>query len=131
MAAQSSTPNLFVLQGNGLQVTYATTSIAGEPTFQFNDGQQDQNFSGDAISVVDSDIGAQVTVTTRKSIDADFTTFTLLVPEIVLTGTEVHFSTIGIITLHHFFASAPNLIKGPHEEYHSYDLQGTASFVMF
>lgn len=131
METQSLPANLFELHGHGLHITYTATSLGGQPQFHYQDGHTDQNFSGDALRVEHSEIGSLVTVTIQKSVDSDFTTFTLVVPEIHLAGKETHFSTLGIVTLHHFLASNPNLITGPLETYHARDLHGTAQFVEF
>ncbi len=125
------TANLFDLAGDGVNITYSTSSFTGKPQFQFNDGQNNQTFTGDEIQVTKSSIGSLVTVTIRKSVDANYTTFTVLLPEINIEGSETQFSTVGIETLHHFLASAPNLIKGPRETYQTYQLEGTAKAVDF
>jgi hypothetical protein len=129
--AAVQTANLFNLKGDGLTIEYSSSSITGKPQFQYSDGQANQTFTGNEIKVTKSDIGSLVTVTIRKSVDANFTTFTLLLPEIHMDGSETRFSTIGIETLHHFLASAPNLIKGPVETYQTHQLQGTARSVEF
>ncbi len=133
MATESTiTPNLYEVSGHGIQVSYMRTSITGEPRFHYQDAQVTLDFAGDEIGTLDGgNLGTFVTVTIKKSIDADFTTFTLIVPQINLAGAEVHFSTVGITTQHHFLASAPNLIKGPLQNYHCIHLLGAASVVEF
>ncbi len=131
MAQQNTTPNDYELAGHGTHVTYTTSSINGQPQFHYKDAVYDLNFSGDQIMAMDGNIGIAVTVTLKRSVDADFTTFTLMLPHINLAGSESHFSALGILTQHHFLASNPNLITGPHESYHAVTLHGTARSVQF
>jgi hypothetical protein len=131
MATAVQTANLFDLAGGGLKISYSSSSFTGKPQFQYHFGDQDLNFTGDEIEVTQSNIGELITVTIRKSVDANFITFTLLLPEINVDGPETEFSTIGIETLHHFLAVAPNLVKGPRETYKVHRLEGTARAVDF
>lgn len=132
MADQANTPNLYELSGHGIQVTYSTRSFAGPPQFQYKDSHADLTFSGDEIETQDGGIlGTFITVTIRKSIDSDFTTFTLLLPQIGSAESDVHFSTLGIVTVHHRTLAGPRFIHGPLQQYHAYTLFGTAQTVEF
>jgi hypothetical protein len=131
MATAIRTANLFDLGGGDLKISYSSSSITGKPQFQYHFGDQDLNFTGDEIQVTKSNIGELVTVTIRKSVDANFTTFTVLLPEINVDGPETAFSTIGIETVHRGLVVAPTLVKGPRETYKVHPLQGTARSVDF
>ena len=44
-------PNLYQLSGDGITVTYSTTSFIGHPTFTYNDGTINKTFTGSEINV--------------------------------------------------------------------------------
>ena len=123
-------PNFYQVQGDGIFVSYSTTSLAGQPQFSYQDSQISKTFTGDEIRVVDTEIGKLVTVTTFLTIDAGSTSFTLVVPRVNLTLFEtVEISTIGITTVHRFLIVGPR--HGQQDFYTSHPLTGTASFFEF
>ena len=69
-------PNLYELSGNGIHVTYSTTSITGKPLFNYHDSFQTRNFSGDEIQTVDTILGQLVSVFLVRTIDSGSTSFT-------------------------------------------------------
>ena len=129
--APQRTANLYQVHGHHLQVTYSTSSIAGQPQFSYHDTQQSLSFEGDAIRSVDTEIGTLVTVTIFKTIDSGSTSFTLIVPHVNLDrGSSVPIVTEGITTLHRF-SIVPALNHGQTELYTVLRLTGTASAVDF
>ncbi|PYP88623.1 MAG: hypothetical protein DMF61_05405 [Blastocatellia bacterium AA13] len=124
-------PNHFDLHGHGTHIVYDTTSFTGKPQFTYTTGGHSQSFTGDEIRTQDSEIGTLVTVTIFKTVDTGSTTLTLLVPHVNLVNNKSHIKTEGIITVHHFFASNPGLIKGQLETYQTIALQGTAALLEF
>jgi hypothetical protein len=123
-------PNLYELSGGGIHVTYSTSSISGKPLFNYHDGLQVKNFSGDEISVVDTIVGKLVSVFLIRTVDSGSTSFTVLIPAIHLPPTNVaHMTTEGITTLHKFSIVGPPL--GQTELYTFHRLHGTARFVEF
>jgi len=128
MAGQQ--PNLYELSGDGIQVTYSTSSIQGQPIFNYHDATHAKTFTGDQIKTEPSSIGTLVTVVINLTIDAGSTTFTLLIPQINLTPPSVaNITTEGITTLHKLTIVGPS--NGQSEFYTSHTLQGTASVVFF
>jgi hypothetical protein len=122
-------PNLFTLSGNGIHVTYSTTSLTGKPLFNYHDAFQVKNFSGDEIQTAETVLGNLVTVSLVRTIDSGSTTFTLLVPSVNLPpSNSANIITEGITTLHKF--RIPPL-HGQTELYTVHRLHGTASFVVF
>jgi hypothetical protein len=122
--------NLYELSGGGINVTYSTTSITGKPLFNYHDGVQARNFSGDEIQTVATILGTLVSVFLIRTIDSGSTSFTVLIPAIHLPPTNVaNVSTEGVTTLHKFSIVKPPL--GQIELYTFHRLHGTARFVEF
>ena len=123
-------PNLYELSGGGLHVTYSTTSIQGQPLFNYHDGFQVRNFSGNEIQTVDTIIGKLVSVFLIRTIDSGSTSFTVLIPSVHLPASDVaSISTEGVTALHKFAIVNPPL--GQTELYTFHALHGTARFVLF
>jgi hypothetical protein len=123
-------PNFFELQGEGIIVSYATTGIAGEPQFSYQDANVSKSFRGGEIRVDKTEIGLLVNVTIALTVDSGSTDFSLLIPRINLRLFEtVQISTIGITTIHRFSIIGPP--HGQDDYYTSRVLSGPASFFEF
>jgi hypothetical protein len=123
-------PNLYELAGNGINVTYSSSSITGKPLFNYHDNLQVRSFSGDEIQVVDTIIGKLVSVFLIRTVDGGSTSFTLVVPSVTLPQSNVaNIVTEGITTLHKFSIVGPP--QGQTELYTFHKLHGTARFVVF
>ncbi len=123
-------PTLYELSGNGIFVTYMTTSLTGQPQFYYQDAFQAKHFTGNQIQTVDTIIGKLVTVFLIQTVDGGNTTFTLIVPTVNLPASNVaNITTEGITTLHKFSIFKPP--QGQTETYSFHRLSGTASFVVF
>jgi hypothetical protein len=129
--AQKITPNQYDLQAPGVTISYSTSSIAGKPQLSFTKGRQTLNFSGDEIGVLDTPIGALITVTIARSVDRGFTSFSFLLPAIDLPAASAKqsFRTLGITTVHKITITGP--VKGQQQTYKSIELRGTARQVAF
>ncbi len=124
-------PNLFQLTGHHLHITYSTSGIDGRPHFSYQDAAQTLTFAGEQIRVVECDLGMLASVTIRPSVDSGSTSFTLLVPRVVLDGTTPQsIRTEGITTIHKF-SIVPRFNLGQDDLYTVTALHGTASFVVF
>jgi hypothetical protein len=123
-------PTLYELSGNGIHVTYSTSSISGKPLFNYHDAFQVRNFSGDEIQTVDTIIGKLVSVFLIRTIDGGSTSFTLIVPAVHLPASNVaNITTDAVTTIHKFSIVNPPL--GQTELYTFHRLHGTARFVVF
>jgi hypothetical protein len=124
--------NMFSLAGGGLHVSYSTTSIDGKPRFTYQDPIRTLSFQGDDIRKVECDLGTVVSVTIVRTVDAGSTTFSLLVPRVVLSApfSNVSIHTDGVTT-HHAFSIIPALNQGQRDFYEVTKLNGTASNVAF
>ena len=123
-------PTLFELSGDGIHVTYTTSSIQGKPLFNYHDNFQVRNFSGSEIETVETIVGKLVSVFLIRTIDGGSTSFTVLIPSIHLPPSNVsNVRTEGITTLHKF--SIVNPPQGQTELYSFHRLHGTARFVEF
>lgn len=128
--AQSTPPNLFELKGEGVSVTYSTSSFGGKPQLTYKKGRQSLSFSGDEIRTVDTDLGALVSVTIAKTVDRGFTTFSVVIPGINMAGARKQaFRTIGITTVHQTTIAGP--VKGQLESSKVIPLRGSAQQVEF
>ena len=106
--APQPTPNLFNLAGEGITVSYSTTSIDGKPRFTFKKGRQTLSFAGSEITSVAAGIGTLVSVAIAQVPDKSTTTFSVLLPAIQLRDSRKQaFRTIGITTV------AATTIAGP------------------
>lgn len=129
--AEKIEPNLFQLSGGGVKVTYSTSSFDGKPRLSYQKGNKKLEFAGTEIRVDNTEIGNLVTVTVAKTIDRGFTSFSVLIPEVLLAklGAKQAIKTIGILTEHRLTIGGP--VKGPLETYKVIALRGTATRVLF
>src|SRR5450759_4974826 len=102
MTQQDNQPNLFELLGDGVQITYSTTSIDGKPHFDYQGHygpQENLAFTGSEIRTQQSELGTLVSVTLLRTVDAGNTILTLLLPFVRLTGQNAQsIKTLAIIT---------------------------------
>jgi hypothetical protein len=129
--AAGQEPNLFELKGPGLEITYSTSSISGQPLFTYQDKKVSLTFQGEEIRRLEADTGSQVTVTLEQIPDLRTVTLTLLLPTINLEGTECPFQTQAIITTHKTSIGGPDLVKGVLQTYRIKALRGIARLVVF
>lgn len=127
--------NLYSLHNNVIQggqfslyIIYSPSGLGGEPFFQYHDPSQSLSFTGNQIQTTESPLGNLVTVTTRMTVDAGSTTFTLFVPTVNLVGQSLSITTFGVTTTHRG-GILPNL--GQTELYSVTELLGTAESVVF
>ncbi|HEV7807169.1 MAG TPA: hypothetical protein VGO80_15210 [Solirubrobacteraceae bacterium] len=129
--AIGTSPTSYTLQGDGLHVSYSTTSFQGMPHFDYHDGHITQSFVGDEIRTEQTEIGTLVTVTIMLTADRGATSFSLLLPTVnVGPSKSASISTIGITTRHRF-AIPVSLNLGQTELYTVTQLTGTAEDVDF
>jgi hypothetical protein len=123
-------PNFFELSGDGIQVTYSTTSFEGQPHFNYHDATLSKLFVGNQIRTENTALGTLVSVTIHQTIDAGSTSFTILIPRVNLrVSNSAPIVTYGITTLHKFsIVGAPN---GQADIYTAHSMQGIAAEVFF
>ena len=125
-------PNLYVLSGGGIHVTYSTDGINGQPHLTYSSFFVSHTFTGNQIQTTQSPLGTLVTVTIQMTVDSGSTTFTLLVPRVNLNAPNesVQITTEGITT-HHRFSVIPAALHGQLDTYSVQQLSGSASHVLF
>lgn len=131
-AGEMVKPNMYEFAGGGLHVSYASTSLSGDPLLTYRDARRTLAFRGDEIRISLTEIGQQVTVTLEQVPDLRTTTFTILVPDINLddaNGTAL-FATYGITTTHRTSIGGPGLVRGPLQLYSAVPLRGKARSVV-
>ena len=124
-------PNLYELSGGGINVTYSTSGIGGQPHFTYHDALQVKNFTGNQITTLQTSIGTLVTVTIHLTVDSGSTTFSVLLPNVNLpTGPfgSASITAEGITTLHRFSIFQ---LQGQTEIYTVTAMHGTARHVLF
>lgn len=119
-------PNVFSLSGEGISVTYTTTSIDGRPTLTWHDRTTQRSFRGESIVAEPTKIGSLVTVILGESREQGSSTFSVLIPLVNLVGSH-HVSTVGITTVNRS-AGGP---LGQVSTYQVVHLYGTADQVQF
>jgi hypothetical protein len=125
-------PNLYVLSGGGIHVTYSTSGLNGQPHLTYSSPVTSRTFSGNEITTTNSPIGTLVTVTIQLTPDAGSTTFSLLVPVVNLnSNTDIVAITTEGITTHHRFSIFPPALHGQIETYGVTQLTGNAEHVLF
>lgn len=120
-------PNFFSLSGSGVTITLQLGGITGQPVLTYQDSYRAENFTGDEVTFEDTALGQLVSVTTVKSVDAGFTVFSVVIPNINLIGGHHHVDTIGITSTHRTTLAGPG--QGQLSSYHVVHLHGTASQV--
>jgi hypothetical protein len=107
MASTTETaPNLFELQGDKVRISYSTSSISGQPVFDFRQGRKELHFSGAEIQTGKTSINLQQ-------------------------SGKVKIKTIGIITTIKTSIGGPKSVKGAMQAYKVENLSGTAKAVHF
>lgn len=128
--AKKLVPNLFQLGGEGVTVTYSTTSIDGQPRLTYKKGRQTLSFAGRDIATTDIGIGSLVSVVIARVPDKGTTTFSILLPAIQLPETRKQsFRTIGIVTVTATTIAGPPV--GVRQTYKTVALRGSAQQVEF
>lgn len=127
MTTQNETANRFDLHGHGIHVTYSTTSLTGQPQFDYQGTHGEHTFTGEQIRTEQSELGTLVSVTLVPSIDAIRITFSILIPTFNMAGqTEQPFKTLAIQMTY----AGPGIIHtGARATYEVFHLHGTAHVV--
>ena len=133
MAATAETvPNLYELQGGKVRITYSTSSISGQPQFDFRQARKTLHFSGTELQTTKTLIGTLVTVTIEQTPDLKSVTFSLLLPDVNLQQSgKVNIKAIGIFTTTKTSIAGPKLVKGALQTYKVESLSGTAKAIQF
>jgi hypothetical protein len=127
----ASEANVFMLSNAQLNVSYATGALGSKAGLIYQDAFQTLQFDAQQLRRVATEFGELVTVTIRMTVDMGSTTFTLVVPRVVVPeGQRVPVDTIGITTIHRF-SPIPAFNVAQREAYTVADLRGTASAIPF
>jgi hypothetical protein len=122
-------PNHYELSGDGIHITYSTTSFAGPPTFVYHDSNQNKTFTGNQIQSVDTEAGTVVSVPIFVTIDSGSTSFSVLIPRVNLGSADsTNITSYGITALHRFGIPAP---VGQLDFYTPHQMTGTAALLFF
>ncbi len=122
--------NSFQLSGGSIVVSYSKTSISGVPLLNYRDNNTNRNFSGQEISIQETELGQLITVTLEAVPDLRTVTFTLILPLVNLSnGSEsIRINVPGITTTTRTTIAGPG--SGAEKTYTTVNLRGTAKFVV-
>lgn len=126
-------PNSFQLSGDEVEITYASSSYAGEPTFALGGPATELMFRGDEIQIEEANaLGQLVSVMTDAVADGYTQWLTLLIPPINVTpGEPASFSTVAIETRRLTTIAGPDMIDGALQTYRVVQMDGTAELLVF
>jgi hypothetical protein len=124
-------PNLYILSGGGLNVTYSTSGFDGQPHFSYNSASLSRNYTGNEIQTVSTILGTLVSVFILQTVDSGSTSFTVLIPVVNLNSGETGSISTEGITAHHKFSVFSSFMHGQIETYNVQALTGTAQHVVF
>ena len=132
-AAPTTTPNQYHLHGGGIAVSYFPEGFGPLPPgprarLIYQDALRSLSFAGGDVRTVEvPDLGTTVSVTLVGTVDLGSTTFSLVVPHVLvpLPGGAVPVQTEGITTVHRTFLAGPG--QAQRETYTVTPLAGTAS----
>jgi hypothetical protein len=123
--------NVFELTGNNVQISYSARGPfidqpGLQPTFTYQDQEQNLTFSGEQLRIQQSEICTLVSVSLKISVDAGATILTLLLPTITMGEMAAQpFETYAIVTQ----TFGILLRVGARQVYNVLQLNGTARFL--
>jgi hypothetical protein len=125
-------PNLYELSGGGVEVTYATSGVGGEPSLTYKAGEEDEvSFTGDRIAVAQTRLGLEATVVLIEITRAGrHDELTLVVPEVMLADRHAQepITALAVRTTNFVVELGRT---GPRQAYDVTALEGTAKAVEF
>ncbi|MGY3317457.1 hypothetical protein [Arthrobacter sp. TE12232] len=122
--------NIYTLSGKGIQVTFFSTGLDGQPSLSYHDTHLAKTFKGEEIRLVPAENGQLASVSRETSTDLGYTSFTLLVPRVnLIPGQNAHITTLGITGTHRLTITTPAL--GQLDSYEVTRFSGTASYADF
>lgn len=129
-SANFTQANSFELSGGSIVVSYSSTSISGVPLLNYRDNNINRNFSGQEISIQETQLGQLITVTLESIPDLRTVTFTLILPLVNLSNRSetVRIKVPGITTTSRTTIAGPG--TGAEQVYTTVNLRGTAKFVV-
>jgi hypothetical protein len=127
----SSPANVFNLHNSALHVSYSNGTLGSKVALRYQDAHQMLQFDESNLRRVTTDLGEEVSVTIRLTVDAGSTTFTLVVPRVQLDlNQHANVDPLGVTAVHHF-SIAPALSHGQQDIYQVAKLRGSAAAVPF
>ena len=124
-------PNQFTLSGDDVQINYSTSSVSGQPHFNYKDSNYEATASGSDITTDEHSIGTLVTATVEQIPDLHTVTVTLVVPKVNLPGDQVAIETLSILSKHATSTGGPDLVDGQIQTYQVTAVEGKAQLVKF
>jgi hypothetical protein len=131
--AQTRPANNYQCTGNGVTLTYSTTSFTGDPRFTITIDGTTISRSGSEIQSQATVLGSLVTIVRRQVPDAFTDTITLVAPDVNVTPSNptVPFATRLFLTRTHTSIGGPALVEGVIQDSQSRGLSCTASALDF
>jgi hypothetical protein len=127
----STQANVFNLHNVQLHLLHSTGELGSKAALIYQDAHQTIHFDQEQLHRVTTDLGEEVTVVIRATVDQGSTTFTLVVPRVLLEPNQhIHIDTVGITALHRF-SIIPPLNHGQLDSYSVSNLHGSAAVQPF
>ena len=127
MTQQSREPDRYDLTGQGIQITYSTGNIDGQPQFRYQGSLGNKTLGKAEFRTQQSELGTLVSVTLQPSLGGTLISLTLLVPDINMAGqSQQPIETLAIQTTS---AGPDTITQEARQSYQVFQLQGTAQFV--
>jgi hypothetical protein len=135
MTEQILEPNSFELHSQDTQITYSTTSFIGKPQLYYKTQEIEKQFTGEEISVLETEIGTLITVTIERphpDVRGNVVKLTLLLPTVNLPASlENPIQTQAILTTELQKGNINLPLEGQLQTYEILSLTGTARQVSF
>jgi len=118
----------YELTGQNIQLTYSLNTSTAKPELVYQGSAGTLTFTGNDIGSQESELGAELTVILKKTIDTGSTTLTMILPGLEMgRKSSQSFTALAVETNH--LLGIQLLEKGVHELYHLHELQGVARIV--
>jgi len=112
-----------------LEITYATTSITGDPQFTFQD--KNNSVTTSDITIENTAAGEMITVVLEVVHDAYTKNVSLLVPHVHLENDhESEVQSVAMFSTHLTSIAGHKAVSGQVIRYEAEEISGTASFVV-
>lgn len=135
MTEQILEPNSFELHNQDTQITYSTTSFIGKPQLYYKTQKIEKQFTGEEISVLETEIGKLITVMierTHPDVRGNVVKLTLLLPTVNLPASlENPIQTEAVLTTELVKGNIDRPLEGQIQIYKIFSLTGTARRVDF
>jgi hypothetical protein len=118
-------PNVYELSGDDSRIIYRTGESTADTAFVYSGPKGECEVSGEDVTVQETQLGIEVTVTLEDVADMHVVTLTAVLPEIwVEPGAGQEFETISVLTTKGEPITAPEVLPPARESYAVLEMSG-------